>query len=205
MWFAARSVVVLLAISSLAGMALAQSQSASPPATQQEAQPQPTVQPKPLPLKTVVSIADAARKAKSEQEGTAPQKVYTDDDVAALPPGGISIGGVAAPEPSAASPKAKQADDTAKLAAYWKARFTAARQKLAQDKKALPALQTQFEIERVQQDLVDEECCQLNSDRYMDLLLQIDSMKLTIKNDQQALSDLHDEFRHAGGLPGWIR
>jgi hypothetical protein len=209
LWLARRSAVALLPISLLAGIALAQSQSMSPPAPQQEAQPQPKAQPKPqpktLPLKTVVNIADAARKAKSEQEGAAPKKVYTDDDVAALPPGGISIGGLAVPEPSATSSKAKQADDTAKLAAYWKARFTAARQKLAQDKKALPSLQTQFEIERVQQDLVDEECCQLNSDRYMDLLHQIDSMKLAIKNDQQALSDLHDEFRHAGGLPGWIR
>ena len=43
------------------------------------------------------------------------------------------------------------------------------------------------------------------SDDYMDLLHQFDAMEITIHNDKQALSDLHDEFRHAGGLPGWIR
>jgi hypothetical protein len=43
------------------------------------------------------------------------------------------------------------------------------------------------------------------SDDYMDLLHQFDAMEISIHNDKQALSDLHDEFRHAGGLPGWIR
>ncbi len=206
LWLARRFVIALFAIFPLAGMALAQSQSASPPQPQQEPQsqqqPKPQTQPHRIP---VVSVADAARNAKAKVDASVPQMVYTDDRVEALPPGGISIVGPPAPPPGAAKPKPKPADNTTKLAAYWKARFTAARQKLAQDKKALPALQTQLEIERVQQDPPDEDTGQVYSDTYMDLLHQIDSTKLAIQNDKQALSDLPDEFRHAGGLPGWIR
>jgi hypothetical protein len=202
-WLASRSVVLLFAIFTLAGMAPAQSQSAPSPAPQPQAQPQP--QPKPVPRKTVASIADAARKAKSERDASAPKKVYTNDRVAALPPGGVSVVGSSGPAPGAISQNAKPADDTAKLAAYWKARFTAARQKLAQDKKALPALQAQLNAERVQEDSVDVCTGQVHSDTYMDLLQQIDSTKVAMRNDTQALSALHDEFRHAGGQPGWIR
>lgn len=202
LWLARRFVVALLAIFSLAGFTQAQSQSSNAPAPQPQEQSKPQPQPHRIP---VVSVADAARNAKSKVDGSAPQKVFTHDDAAALPPGDVSIVGPPPPAPGAAKPKAKPADDTAKLAAYWKARFTAARQKLAQDKNALLGLQTQLNVERVQQDLVDEGSTQVYSDTYMDLLHQIDSMKLAIQNDQQALSDLHDQFRHAGGQPGWIR
>ena len=52
---------------------------------------------------------------------------------------------------------------------------------------------------------MDPDTGQVHSDTYMDLLHQIDSTKLAIQHDKKALSDLHEEFRHAGGLPGWIR
>jgi len=200
LWLARRFVVALLAIFSLAGLALAQSQSASSTA------PQPPAQSKPLPRKTTaVTVADAARNAKSKVDEYAPRNVFTNDDAAALPPGGISIVGPPPPAPGAAKPKAKPADDTAKLAAYWKARFTAARQKLSQDKEALPSLEAELKVESLQEIVMDPDTGQVYSDTYMDLLHQIDSTKLAIQNDKQALSDLHDEFRHSGGLPGWIR
>lgn len=206
-WLARGFVVALLTVFSLTGIAHAQEQSAPQPQPQPQAQPksQPQPQSQPQPRKTVASAAAASRTAKSKQDQSGPHKVYTDRDMATLPPGGISVGGPPAPTPIVANLNAKPADDTTRVAAYWKARFTAARRKLAQDRKALPALQTQLEVERVQQESVDEDTGQVNSDTYMDLLHQIDSMKVTIRNDNQALSDLHDEFRHAGGLPGWIR
>jgi len=218
LWLARRFVLVLLGILTMAGMAQAQPQSASPPPSQQvpQAQQDPqtqqaskaTLPPKPqtVPRRIpVVSVADAARNAKAKVDASAPQKVYTNDRVAELPPSSISIVGPPPTAPGAAKPKPMPADDTAKLAAYWKARFTAAREKLAQDRKTLPALQTQLDIERVQEYTVDEDTGQVYSDTYMDLLHEIDTMKVSIQNDKQALSDLHDEFRHAGGQPGWIR
>ena len=146
-----------------------------------------------------------ARETESRLEDSAPQKVFTNDDAAELPPGGISIVGTLPLPPGAAKPIANPVDTTAQQAAYWKARFTAARQKLAQDKKALPALQSQLGAQRVWEDPGDPDSGQLYSDYYMDLLRQIDGMKITIQNDKKALSVLYDEFRHAGGQPGWIR
>jgi hypothetical protein len=218
LWLARRFVLALLAIFSMTGLALAQSQSSPSPQPQQMPQsqqdpqtqqaPQATQPPKPqtAPRRIpVASVADAARNAKAKVDASGPQKVYTNDRVEELPLSGISIVGPPPPPPESAKPKPTPANDTAKLAAYWKARFTAAREKLAQDRKALPSLQTQLDIERVQEYTVDEDTGQVYSDTYMDLLYQIDTMKVTIQNDKQALSDLHDEFRHAGGQPGWIR
>jgi hypothetical protein len=190
----------LLVAFSLTGLALAQSPSQTPP--------QPNSQ------QPHGSPGAEAPKANAHIDDPRPGKVYTDDDVEALPPGGISVVGPATPAPRAAnsatkastgSASAKPADQTANAAAYWKARFTAARNKLAQDQKALPVLQSQLDYERVQQYSVDEDTGQVNSDRFMYLLHQIEATKLAIPKDKQALSDLHEEFRRAGGLPGWIR
>jgi hypothetical protein len=208
-WLAG-SMAVMLAVFSLAGTAFAQSQAASStppqqqekPATQTQTQPMPATQPKRIPVPTV---ADIARDSESRLEDSAPQKVFTNDDTAGLSPGGISIVGPLPLPPGAAKPLAKPVDPTAQQAAYWKARFTAARQKLVQDKKALPALQNQLEAQRVWEDPGDPDSGQLYSDYYMDMLHQIDAMKVAIQNDKKALSDLYDEFHHAGGLPGWIR
>ena len=65
--------------------------------------------------------------------------------------------------------------------------------------------QSQLETERVQQDLLIGDTTQVYSDEFMDLLNKIDALKLEIQNDKQALSDLHEEFRKAGGQPGWLR
>jgi len=202
LWLARRFVVAQLAIFSLAAVGLAQSQSSTAPAPQPQQQSQPQTSPRRIP---VVSVADAAHNAKSKEDESVPQKVFTNDDAAALPPGGISIVGPPPPAPGAAKPKTKPADDTAKLAAYWKARFTAAHQKLAKDKSALPGMLAELKVESLQEIVLDSDTDQVYSDTYMDLIHQIDLTKQAIQNDKQALSDLHDEFRHAGGLPGWIR
>jgi hypothetical protein len=197
---AGRFGLVLVAFLPFTGIASAQSPSTPPPQSQTQKPP--------------ATVADAARQTKSKQGESAPQKVYTNDEMAALKREDISIAGTPTPtandpntkgEAQASPASAEPPNDTAKAAAYWRARFTAARQKLAQDEKALPVLQSQLELERVQQCSVDEDTGQVYSDTFMDLLDQIDAMKLTIQEDKQALTDLHDEFRHAGGLPGWIR
>ncbi len=164
----------------------------------------------PLSPKPAASVVDATQKSKSKQDESVPRKVFTNDDLSSLPPEDISVAGppstpAADTNPQAAPAPGKSQDDDSAKAAYWKARFTAARQKLAQDEKALPALQSQLEVERVQECSVDEDTGQVYSDTFMDLLNQINAMKQTIEHDKQMLSDLHDEFRHDGGQPGWIR
>jgi hypothetical protein len=131
-----------------------------------------------------------------------------------LPANGVSVVGPATPpqdttgtngEAPARAALANGSEKTAKAEAHWKARFAAARNKLAQDQKALLALQSQLETERVQQDLLVGDTSQVYSDEFMDLLHGVDAMKLEIQNDKRALSDLHEQFRKAGDLPGWIR
>ena len=178
-----------------------------------QSQPQSPPQPQPKSLQAQSSPAGVTPKAETDKVNSAADKVFTDDDVERLPPGGVSVVGPPAP-PSAAPTNgeaparaalANQGDKTAKAKAYWQARFLAARSKLAEDQKALPILQSQLETERVQQDLLDGDTTQVYSDQFMDLLRKIDAMKLEIQNDKQALSDLHEQFRKAGGQPGWIR
>jgi hypothetical protein len=198
------SVLLLVPTSSLPVLLWAQSQSQS-----QSQSPPPPKSPQ-----TQNPPVAASSKTKTNKDDSASSKVYTDDDVDALPPGGISVVGPGTPPPAAADSNTKapaggsvSPTRTGKgaKAAYWKARYAAARDKLAQDQKALPSLQSQLETERVQQDLVDEDSGQVYSDLFMYLLQKIDDTKLAIQNDQQALSDLDEEFRKAGGLPGWIR
>jgi hypothetical protein len=197
----AQPILVALSFLSLMGLALAQPQLQSPPQSQlnsQQAQPSPTaVKPKP----------------KTDKDNVA-GKVYTDEDVERLPANGVSVVGPATPpqdttgtngEAPARAALANESEKTAKAEAYWKARFAAARNKLAQDQKALLALQSQLETERVQQDLLVGDTTQVYSDEFMDLLHRVGAMKLEIQNDKRALSDLHEQFRKAGGLPGWIR
>jgi hypothetical protein len=193
----------ILVVLSLIGLALAQPQLQNPSQSQpnsQPAQPSPTaVKPKP--------------KADGDRDNVA-HKVYTEEDVERLPANGVSVVGPATPpqdttatngEVPARAPLTKESETTVKAEAYWKARFATARNKLAQDQKAILSLQSQLETERVQQDLLVGDTTQVYSDEFMDLLHRIDAMKLEIQNDKRALSDLHEEFRKAGGLPGWIR
>ena len=167
---------------------LAQSQTQTPP------------QPEPKSRQAQPSPTGVTPKSKTEKDNSAADKVYTNDDVERLPSGGVSVVGPPAPPPSAATTNgeasarsglANQADKTAKAKAYWQARFVAARNKL--------------ETERLQQDLLVGDTTQVYSDEFMVLLNKIGALKLEIQNDKQALSDLNEEFRKAGGLPGWIR
>jgi cytoskeletal protein RodZ len=175
--------------------------------------PSPT-QPQPKSQQTQPSPTGETAKPEPDKDNSAADKVYTDDDVEKLPPGGISVVGPPATPPSAATSSGdaparaallNQGGQSAKAKAYWQARFAAGRNKLIQDQQALPALQSQLETERVQQDLLIGDTTQVYSDEFMDLLNKVDALKLEIQNDKQALSDLHEEFRKAGGQPGWIR
>jgi hypothetical protein len=197
-----RFFAVLFLSLSLGSWTLGQAPAQPPSQTRPEQSP-----PASLPVSAKTNT-DADKTKAVKNSAALADKIYTDEDVDSLPPGGISVIG---PPPSPANAAAanrqaaaKRADKKAQ-AAYWKARYASARDKLAQDQKALPELQSQLEEERVQQWSVDECTGQVNSDLFMDLLRRIDATKQAIENDKQALSDLNDEFRKAGGLPGWIR
>jgi hypothetical protein len=157
--------------------------------------------------------SDAQPKTKSagKPKATHP-KVYTNADLKALPADGVSVVGPSVQEEKDAGSEAGETprnsafrDYDKNAPAYWKARFIAARNRLDQDEKALPILQSQLEYVRVQQWAANGFTNQVNSDEFMSILSQIDATKRAIQKDKQALSDLQDEFQRAGGQPGWIR
>ena len=171
------------------------------------------------------SVAEAARKAR-EQSKTRPQpaKVFTNEDVAnltgvvnvvgpppaepaAAPAAGAAPADAAAPAPAAtpggaAAPPAEVRDE-----AYWRAQFAAARKKLADDTKELDILQREYNLKQ-QQFYMDPNVALREQNNRADLnrtLEQINTKKLDVERDQQAITALENQLRQAGANPGWSR
>jgi chromosome segregation ATPase len=156
------------------------------------------------------SVAEAARKAREKARTAAPaKKTYTNDTVPALRNNEISV---LAPGPNSlkdsTADTAKPGDqkpEPVKDEAYWRKRFADARLKLELAQKDLDVsqrelnlLQTQYYADpnkALQQQLTRED---INAKT-----ARVDEKKEEAAKLTQAIEDLKDEMRHAGGLPGW--
>ena len=181
-----------------------------------------------VPGQSSISVAEASRRAKAQQKNQKPPaKVYTDDDIANLK-GSISIVGPAPAAPPAAEGDAKAADAAAgtqtpavagtptdkaaaaasvKDEAYWRKEFADARKKLADDSKELDVLQREFNLKQ-QQYYSDPNVALREQNSRKDLndtQAQIYAKQAEVEKDKQAISDLDDALRKAGGDPGWGR
>jgi len=169
------------------------------------------------------SVAEAARKAQAaKKEPAKPVRVLTNDDLDAVK-GTINVVGEqpAAPADQAASDKTKAAADQkgqpaaspeqkgkaepAKDEAYWRSAFADARKKLAADMHELDVDQRDYNLKQ-QQYYSDPNTAmkeQYNRSDLTDMKKQIDDMTAALAKDKQAISDLEDQLRQAGGDPGW--
>jgi hypothetical protein len=160
------------------------------------------------------SIVEAARKAREQQKKeTKPAKVYTNEDITQLK-GDVSVVGPApAPAPAAATAdkgatpdKAAASDDTnGKDEAGWRKKFAEARKTLADDSKELDILQREFNLKQ-QQYYSDPNVALREQNSRKDLddtQAHIDAKKADVAKDTQAISDLEEALRKAGGDPGW--
>ena len=171
------------------------------------------------------SLGDAARRARAQKKEPAkPAKVFTNDDMGGLK-GTISVIGndpsqAAAdkgqsddkkPENGSTAKSAKGADqkdtkkETPKDEGYWRAKFAAARKTLAEDMKELDILQREYnlKLEQYSQDpnwAMHEQYSRSDVNKAQS---DIEAKKQDVEKDKQALSDLEDELRKAGGEPGW--
>jgi hypothetical protein len=177
------------------------------------------------------SVADAARKAREESRSR-PQaaKVFTNEDVPNLK-GIVSVVGIPPAEPAAAPagqpPTTPPADTTAPAPsapgaatpapaapapqvrdeAYWRKAFADARKKLADDTRELDILQREYNLKQ-QQFYMDPNVALREQNNRADLnrtLEQINTKKLDVERDQQAIATLEDELRQSGGQPAWSR
>jgi hypothetical protein len=174
------------------------------------------------------SLGDAARKARAQKKDSSkPAKVFTNEDMAGLK-GTISVIGNEPAQATGTDKTAEKNDDKkpangadakptngadvkdakkeqAKDEPYWRAKFAAARKTLADDTKELDILQREFNLKQEQysQDpnwAMHEQNSRADINKTQS---QIDTKKQDIEKDKQALSDLEDELRKAGGDPGW--
>jgi hypothetical protein len=170
----------------------------------------------PLPQQASESVADAARRNREEKKTQKPAaRVYTDDDIANLK-GTVSVVGPPPPAPPPAA-DAKTTDAAAtdktppapavKDEAYWRKAFADARKKQADDAKELDILQREFNLKQ-QQYYTDPNVAMHEQNTRKDLndtQAQIDAKTADVAKDKQAISDLQDGLRNAGGDAGWSR
>jgi chromosome segregation ATPase len=101
--------------------------------------------------------------------------------------------------------KPTNGDDRKKDEVSWRARFAAARKTLADDTRELDILQREFTLKQ-QQFYQDPNAAlkqQYSRDDLNKSQSEIETKKQAVEKDKQALSDLEDELRKAGGNPGW--
>jgi hypothetical protein len=183
-------------------------------------------------LRAQESVADAARKAQAEKKSTVKAAtVFTNDNIDTVK-GTINVVGEAPAPPEdktttaqdktktppteektkAAAPddksKAAPADDkttSTKDEAYWRKTFADARKKLADDAHELDILQREYNLKQ-QQYYSDPNTAmkeQFSRQDLTDTKTKIDDKTAAVAQDKQAISDLEDALRQAGGQPGW--
>jgi hypothetical protein len=161
------------------------------------------------------SLGDAARKAREQNKGRQPAKLFTNENIGEVK-GTVSIVGTEPPPPpapgaapAAGAPAASAAPKPAvvKDEAYWRAQFAEARKKLADDSKELDVLQREYNLKEQQfytnpNVALREQYGRADLNKTRD---DINTKKADVEKDQQAIATLEDQLRQAGGNPGWSR
>lgn len=213
-----------LGVLSVAALALGVQFAAAQDSSQTQSQSQTQTSAKPATSKPQAqreSVADAARKARDEQKSTAKAPVvFTNDNIGATASSGtVNVVGTATPAPkssdSTSTEGAAEGDKSSSASgassndeSAWRSRFSTARSKLQQDQEALGVMQRELQQLRVQYYPNDPQKAMKQSYSNDDVFKKqqaIDKKQKEIQADQQALSNLQDELRKAGGDPSWAR
>ena len=172
------------------------------------------------------SIVEAAKKARAQKKGPPKGPVFTNEnigdvkgivsvvgqtpappaDVAKMTDEGDKGGGE---EKTGAKPVAREEKPApvVKDEAYWRKRFAEARKNLADVEKEADILQRELNLQNQQYYSDPNKALQEQySRRQLDELKQkIEEKKAEVARLKQAISDLEDELRAAGGDTGWAR
>ncbi len=153
------------------------------------------------------SAAEAARKNREEKANQPkPTKVYNNDNIGSAG-GPVSVVGQPPPASASNSNGTPAAGSEAHDKAYWHEKFSAARKKLAEDKKDLDLLQREYNLKQTQYYSDPNQAMkeQYSSDDLKNSKDKIDQRTADVAKDQQAIEDLEDQLRQSGGDPGWAR
>jgi hypothetical protein len=158
------------------------------------------------------SLAEVAQKeAERRKDITEPSKVFTNKDLATVPPTAppesIKPAGNTAEKSGTEQPQAPGGQtEPVKDQAYWSDRIKQLRTQVDRDQTYAQALQTQ--INSLTTDFVNrDDPAQRNVielDRQK-TLAELDRLKQAIVADKKAIDDCQEEARRAGVPPGWLR
>jgi hypothetical protein len=173
------------------------------------------------------SLGDVARKEEARRKGVkAPAKVYTNDNLKNVdPPAAPAAPPTPAPDtaatgatpaaPAAVDASASPATPDATAAAvkqpvrdekYWRGRLEAARTALSRAQIFQDALQSR--INALSTDFVNRDDPAQRSviaAERQKALAELERVKKEIVDQQKAITDIQEEGRRAGVLPGWLR
>ncbi|MBI3668507.1 MAG: hypothetical protein HY237_01805 [Acidobacteria bacterium] len=162
-------------------------------------------------------MAEAARKAREQKKALPkPAKVFTNDNLPSVS-GAVNVVGSAPPAaaPEAVGDKpaateeqvAKEKEKETKGEAAWRKRFAEARGRLRTGEKELDIMQRELNLQQQQYYSDPNKALRQQYSRsdINNLTKAIADKKQEVAQLKQALSDLEDELRRAGGDPGWAR
>jgi hypothetical protein len=185
----------------------AQSQSSSDKQTATQTKPAAQTAQQTIATPTV-SLAEAARKARAaEKNAPKATTVFTNDNIPTSTTGVSVVGQESAAPGEAASSETQASAAGANDEAAWRERFAAARHKIEQDQEELTVMQREMGELNVQYYSNPTTGLMQSVDRTDITKKQdaIDAKQKQLAADKQALSNLEDELRKAGGDPGWAR
>ena len=156
------------------------------------------------------SVADAARKSKTEKSKSAPKKVITDDDLSSIKGDGVSVVGEAGSGKKESNAAAEKAGDAApaksgaKDEAYWRGRAKQIRDQMAN---------VDAEIEKTQEEIKKGGAAGFDPQTGLNqnvIFFEDRNTKLKKLEEKKAelqkqMDDLEDEARKAGVPSGWLR
>jgi hypothetical protein len=167
------------------------------------------------------TLAEIARQEEARRkEIRQPSKVYTNKDLASVPPPSAPAT-VPAPSETPATPVAADSKDGAKEAAppqdtketgtvkdqkYWSGRMQALRTGLDRDQTYSDAMQSRINALTTDFTARDDPAQRavIGRDRQK-AIDELDRLKLAIERTRKAIADLEEEARRASVPPGWLR
>ena len=154
-------------------------------------------------------MADAARKARAQQQtAPKPKKVFTNDDFAPPPPPRTDAKpGAAQGEDASKSDADQNPENDPKSEVYWRKKFSKAHDKLSMAEKEVEVLQRELDKNQVQYYSDPQKALtqQYNRKDINDNRSKLDAKQKEVEALKKQLSDLEDDLRKAGGDPGWAR
>lgn len=154
------------------------------------------------------SLADAARKARAAEKNAAKApKVFTNDNIPTASTGVSVVGQAPAAATKESASSENKTDKGSGAEAAWRQRFSDARHKVEQDKADLAVMQRELGELNLQYYPDPTKAMQQSVSR-SDITKkqgEIDAKQKQLAADEQALSNLEDELRKAGGDAAWAR